>query len=299
MLEVFLNKILPVFALFALGFIMGRNKATSGDEARALNRFGLLVLQPALILTMLAGYDFTQMHWGAIGTYLLCEVVVFGLSFSLARYGFQKSIPEAALLSMTVIFVNSLLYVGTIAVLIYGEAGAAPILAIVALDTAITFAVMIIAMELLTGTDGLNRAGRRILRNPILIAIVGGVALNLAGILLPEGVLTFTRITGAAAVPVTLFALGVVLSHGSLIPDRASAGFVALKLLLFPLVVAGALALFHTGGDWTDRIIMNSAGPSGAMAFSLALMYGVRTETIAQVILWTGFLSLIPLTFLA
>jgi len=35
------------------------------------------------------------------------------------------------------------------------------------------------------------------------------------------------------------------------------------------------------------------------MAFSLALLYGVRTDAIAQVIIWTSVLSLFSLAYLA
>ena len=35
------------------------------------------------------------------------------------------------------------------------------------------------------------------------------------------------------------------------------------------------------------------------MAFALALLYGVRTDAITPVIIWTSFLSLIPLALLA
>lgn len=299
MLAGLLNHILPVFALFALGFAMGRAGGTTDAEARALNRFGMLVLQPALILTMLARYDFAAMHWNAIGTYLLCELVLFGLGYLVARRVFARSVPEAALLAMAVIFVNSLLYVGTIAILMYGEEGAAPILAVVALDATVAFGAMIVLMELTTGAEDMARAVRRIRRNPILLAILGGIALNLAHLTLPAPVLTFTRIAGAAAVPVTLFALGVILAQGRVMPDPVSGTFIALKLLAFPALVAVALAVTGSGGDWSARLIMNAAGPSGAMAFSLALLYSVRADTIAQVILWTGFLSLGPLALLA
>jgi hypothetical protein len=44
---------------------------------------------------------------------------------------------------------------------------------------------------------------------------------------------------------------------------------------------------------------LNSAGPSGAMAFALAMIHKVNTDKIAPVIVWTSMLSLISLAYLA
>ena len=49
MLHVLTHNILPVFAMLALGFLMGRTGKASVEEARAANRIAFLVFQPALI----------------------------------------------------------------------------------------------------------------------------------------------------------------------------------------------------------------------------------------------------------
>jgi hypothetical protein len=46
-------------------------------------------------------------------------------------------------------------------------------------------------------------------------------------------------------------------------------------------------------------LLFNSAGPSGAMAFALAMLYGANTKIIAPVIIWTSLLSLPLLAMLS
>ena len=46
-------------------------------------------------------------------------------------------------------------------------------------------------------------------------------------------------------------------------------------------------------------LVLAAAGPSGAMAFALALLHGVRTDQIAPVVIWTSVLSLMSLAWLA
>lgn len=60
-----------------------------------------------------------------------------------------------------------------------------------------------------------------------------------------------------------------------------------------------ALAVMSPGNDWAPLFVLNAAGPSGAMAFALALLYKVRTDAIAPVIIWTSVLSLFSLAWLA
>lgn len=299
MLQVLTHNILPVFAILALGFAMGRARAASQDEARAINRIAFLVLQPPLIFMLLTGLDLGSVRFDAVLVYAGCEVVCFLAACALARHVFDCPLPEAWLLGMSVIFVNSLLYIWPISTLIYGEAGALPVSAIVALDAVVFFAFFIVSMEFLAGHGGPGAAGRRMLRNPVLLTIVVSMALNLASVPIPAPVLTAARFAGAGAAPMTLFALGVVLSSHRIAPGPAVAGISAMKLVAFPLLVWLAFGALSPGNPWAGLFTMNAAGPAGAMSFALALLYGVPTRNIAPVIVWTSLLSLVSLAWLA
>ena len=133
MLHVLTHNILPVFAMLALGFVMGRLGTAKQEEARAVNRIAFLVLQPPLIFMLLTGLDLSAIRFDAIGIYAAVEVIAFTVAFLLARLAFRCESTEAFLLGMCVVFVNSLLYIWPISTLIYGENGAQPISATIAL----------------------------------------------------------------------------------------------------------------------------------------------------------------------
>lgn len=299
MLQVLTNNILPVFAILAIGFIMGRRKTLSSDEARTVNRVAFLVLQPPLIFSLLSRLDFGTVRLDAILIYAACEIIGFILAYSVARYLFKREHLESWLLAMAVVFVNSLLYIWPISVLIYGEAGALPITAIVALDSSISFGFFIISMELMAGDRASGAAIKRLLGNPVLFGILLAVALNALQIPVPAPVMTATKFAGAAAAPLTLLALGVILSAQAVKPSGTVVAITSLKLLIFPTLVFAALALLSPQNSWSNLFVLNAAGPSGAMAFSLALLYGVRTDAIASVVIWTSTLSLLSLAWLA
>ena len=298
MFQVLTDNILPVFALLAIGFGLGRANIVSIAEAKTLNRIAFLVLQPALLYLLLTGIDLFHIRWSAIAIYAVCEVLAFFIAFTIARRVFRIGPRESALLGMTVVFVNSLLYVWPISVLMFGETGAIPISVIVAMDAAITFSIFIIWMELTSG-GGLKPGLRRIALNPVLLTMLLALLVNLIGIPTPKPLDTGLRFAGAATAPLMLFALGVVLSSHPARPSPVILTYAGLKLFVLPAMVFAGFALWSPGNAWAGLYIMNAAGPSGAMAFSLALLYNVRTENIAPVIIWTSVLSLFSLAYLA
>ncbi|MCB1333045.1 MAG: AEC family transporter [Roseivivax sp.] len=300
MLHVLTHNILPVFSMLALGLVLGRFGKVSGDEARVLNRIAFLVLQPALIFKLMAGVDFAAFEFSALARYAGCQVVAFSAGYAVARHLFGREHLEAWLLAMAVVFVNSLLYIWPISFLIYGEAAALPITAIVAWDASASFAFFIITTDVMANPSaGVGAAVRRVVGNPVLIAIAVGIAVNLVHWPLPAPILTAANFIGAGAAPLTLFALGVILSGHALRPAPVVAAMAGMKLLLFPLLVWTALRWAPPPGNWQPLFVLNAAGPSGAMAFALAMLHGIRTDAIAPVIIWTSVLSLFSLAWLA
>ncbi|TYB88069.1 AEC family transporter [Oceaniovalibus sp. ACAM 378] len=299
MLHILTYNILPVFFMLALGFAMGRTGKATTDEARALNRIAFLVLQPALVFPLITRIDLATWNSGAMSIWVGCQIAVFAVTYGLARLVFHRAHVESWLLGMAVIFINTLFYIWQIAALLYGEGPSLPITAIVAWDSAITCAFFIVSLELMAGRGDTRVVVKRIAANPVILSILLGLAVNIAGLAVPAPILTAAQFAGAGAAPLTLFALGVILSSHAVKPTPAIIAFSALKLLAFPVLVLLAFATVSPANPWRDMFLLTAAGPSGAMAFSLAMLYNVRTDIIAPVIIWTSLLSLISLAYLA
>lgn len=300
MLHILTHDILPVFSMLALGFLLGRAGTISREEAAAVNRVAFLVLQPALIFPLIAAVDFGAFALDAMAAYALSQAVAFGLAYGLAKRVFGRAAIEAWLLAMAVVFVNSLLYIWPISVLLYGSGNNMPITALVAWDASVTFAFFIISTDLMANRGaGSAKALKRVAMNPVLVAIAAGVLANLSALEVPQPVLTAAQFAGAGAAPLTLLALGVILSGQKIAPGPVVVAISGMKLLVFPAFVWVALSQITAPDNWVSLVHLNAAGPSGAMAFALAMLYRVRTDAIAPVIIWTSLLSLISLAALA
>ncbi|MGO1117589.1 AEC family transporter [Rhodovibrionaceae bacterium A322] len=301
MLNALANPILPIFALMAIGLWFGKRGLFSEEQARTLNSFVFYIAQPSLIFLLAAQAPFADYDLGALGSYMLSQFILYA-GVALAAWKLGKTGPrEALLLGMTVVFVNHLYYVLPIVEILKGKAATAPIEGVIFIDIAVLFCGTITLMEIMT-RHPLNPLQIPLLfaKNPALIALVLGLAVNLVGLeQVPDGVLTFTAFAGKAAPPIVLFALGVVMAKVAIFrADLLTWGVIACNVILQPLLVWGLMGHFDIGSSWAAPLIVLAAGPCGAMPFVIALQYQVETDRLTRAILISTFLTLFSLAFM-
>lgn len=300
MLEVLINPILPVFAILALGFLFGRTGWMSVEDARVLNRFAMTVFVPILVFSLIARAPIKDYSAAPILGYIGAQGVVFAGGFLLARRVFRFDAAQSVLLGFCSVGANNVFFGLPIALLIYGQPAVLPLTSIITLDTIVSFAFSMAALQLITlGRAGPARILRSLARLPVLHAILAGCVVALLGVPVPPPVETFLEFNGSAAAPIALFALGVVLSRTTLQLDASVAVFSILKLVVFPAAVWVGLKVVGVAETDAELYLFASAGPTITMAFSLALLFEQRTDIIGQVVVWTSVFSLLSLAALA
>jgi len=296
------NTILPIFAVPALGFLLGFRGIFTRDSAAGINRFVFFVANPALLFSILSDAPLAAFNWGLILLYMASVAIIYPLGFLVARRVFRRGREEALLLGMACCFPNHILFVLPIATELYGAGVRPPIASIITVDSLLVFSVTLYMMDMMRSASPspLRTLGLQ-LRNPMTLSIVLGIVVNISGLSIHEGVRTYVGFAGAATAPAALFALGVILSqidwhrwHG------ATLAIVGTKLVIHPVL---AFLFFGAAGalwtDWTTPVLFVAAGPCGAMPFVIALQYGVPTDTIAKSILLSTVLSVFTLSALA
>ena len=294
-----LDPIVPVFAIMAVGFAMGRAGLLAVAEARTLNRVVMAVFLPILLFDLTSTARLDAFRLPPVLIYFAAEMTMLALGFALGRLVFRLSAAESFLLAFGAIFTNTVMYVLPLSRLIHGAEAALPVASIVTLDSTLVFALAIVTTQLLTREAHPRAAAAAIARNPIIVAIVLGLAVNLAGLPLPAPLATFVGFNGAAAPPLALFALGVVMSATTLRIDGVVATFAAVKMIALPLAVFTGLQLLAPAEPAKGLFVFVAAGPSGAMAFTLALLHQVPHERVGRLILVTSVLTLASLAVLA
>lgn len=299
-LKVAIDPILPVFAIVVVGYLMGLTGRVDGDGARLVNRIALTIFLPVLLFDLIVNAPFREFHVPAAIIYLATAAVVFVAGYLLARHAFRRDAGESVLLGFCGVFGNNVFFILPISVLLYGRGDILPVMTIIILETTIFFASAMIALQIL-GSGRLRPAGvlLTMAKTPMLQAMAAGFAVVMTGLSIPAPLRTFIEFNGAAAPPLALFALGVVMSGTRLRPDAATWAFVAVKLAVFPVAVWLALDQVIGAADGHRLLVLGAAAPTGAMAFSLALLNDIPAGTIARVIIWSSLISLITLAVLA
>lgn len=303
MLTVFLDAVLPIFAVVVLGFAFGRGGVFDGSAAAAINRFVFYAALPVLLFRLIATAPFENFEWPLIAAYASSELILYAAGFLIARFGFGRSRTESLLLGMSAGFANHAFFVLPIAQALYGEMAAVPVVGVITFDVVIFFAGMVLILEA-TSEAALGLSPLRLLklfaRNPQILAITAGVAVSVCSLTLNAGSALFASFLGDTAAPCSLFALGVMLAAHK---REASQGLpwvlVALKLGAMPILIWSLLATaFQVSPDWSGPAMLVATGPTGTLPFVLGIQYKAPVGAITTTIFLSTLGSLLTVTLI-
>lgn len=277
MATIILNALLPVFGLILVGHACGRYHILGDRAFEVLNRFVIAITLPILTFRSIAHMDPRDLAVpGMFAAVTLGALTTYAIGFTVERR-FGRSAGEANIAALCACFSNTGFIGLPIAVLALGRESIAPVAVTMLIYSSIVFTVGMIMSEV-TATHGhgmkagLKLAARSVLRNPLILLSLAGVAwskfhLPLAG---PADQLLETL--AQATAPCALTAIGI---FTALPRENASPGpigrVVALKLLGQPLITAAILWLLPPIPPLSAKVaILMAAMPSGASSFVLA-----------------------------
>jgi malonate transporter and related proteins len=299
---ILLDAVLPIFAVAALGYIAERIGLFDIAMATAINRLVFYLAIPALTFKLLASAEFERFSWPMLSGYFASELAIYVLASLIARYGFKCGGRESILLGLSACFSNHVLFVLPIALSLFGQSVTTPIVAIITLDSVLMFGGTLVLLDILTlDKPSLVDIGKKLSKNPTIVALAAGLVFGLMQIEIPKGVGTFLEFVSAAAAPCSLFSLGIALStHRASKRIALPAMIAALKVIGHPLAAMAIIVMgFGISQDVARPALMVAAGPCGAMAFVMALNYGVKIDAIAKSILYAMVASVFTVTLMA
>ena len=287
--------VLPVFLLILLGFLIRRRGWLTLGFWEPAERLCYFFLLPALLVTSLAGADFSGLPAaamaGAVAAAIFSMAALQWLFHLIQANCFQGGDgPGFTAVLQTSIRPNT--YIGlSIPFALFGEPG----LTIAALLVAVTVpSVNLLSVAALLRYGG-NYAGQRpgpnpgllraLLVNPMILSCFLGLLLNLSGLGLPPVVDETLGILARAALPLALLAVGAGLDLGAAKAAGARVGAaVVLKLAGLPLITAGFCGLLGVDGlAWTVALIF-SALPAATSSYILARQMGGAPTLVANIL---------------
>jgi len=296
-----LLKTLPFFALIGLGYWAGRVRFFTPEATSYLTKFVFYFALTAMLFRFAANLSVAEIFdprfamaylWGCFLVYALAMAVAFWRGVTLA---------EAAVEAQCSVIGNTGFLGVPMLVVLLGPAAAGPVLLVLGLDLVVFSSLITI---LIVGSrEGRMRlgvlkvVGVGIIKNPMIVSIVLGLAWGATGVPVPGPMNEFLAILGAAATPGALFAIGASLATKSAERIEVAAWLSFCKLALHPAAVAfAALVLFKVEPYAAGVMIAAAALPVAGNTYILAAHYGVAPQRVSSTILISTAVSIVTVT---
>ncbi|MCK1995062.1 AEC family transporter [Peribacillus muralis] len=295
----FLTILLPIFGIFAIGFI-GQKKI--GFDTKTISTMALYLLSPILVFRTFYNTPFNI-------DYLYLTFYTFALCFSLIAvvyiisYFHGYSTPETCGMILASSFMNNGNYGTPVVLLLFGATGlkSAIILMVIQQVVMCTVGVYYAAKGSPNG-NGFRSALRAVQRMPIVYGGLLGAVFQLLHIPLSNSVIEAVNLVADAAIPTVMIVLGMQLANIS-IKQLAKAKIswsLLIKLAISP-AIAYMLTLFLPVDEMVKQImIIMAAMPTAANTTMYALQFNTESEFVSSTTLISTTLSLatLPIIFM-
>ncbi len=264
--------VFPVFAIAALGYLYGRRKRPSMAVANQLN---MDIFLPALVFSALASKEFDLAAHSELA--LAGLVVIVGSGLLAWPVGRLLGVDVRTLVP-PMMFNNAGNMGLPLALLAFGEE---------ILPAAIVLFVLEVSLHFSLGVYILDHRTHlmRMLRMPVIVATIVGLAFSTTGLTLPAPVQTMIKMLGDISIPLLLFALGVRLTDVSFKEWRLG----VLGAVLCPLtglaMVWLVLQVLDLPPAQQGLLIVFGALPPAVLNYIVAEQYEQEPEKVASIVM--------------
>ena len=298
----------PVFGLIALGFLLARFHVLSKAAGDGLAEFVFNVATPVLLFRIMvtaepvgAGEPFAL--WGA---FYSAVAVIWIVSALATRFILARPPRDGASVAMGANFGNIVMLGIPLALDRFGAGAATPIAIIISVSAPIMWFAATLHIELVTERKEMSIGTLlkdllvSLLKNPLIMGIVAGVAWRATGIGLhpiPEKMIS---LLAQVAIPGSLVALGLGLTAFQFRGEIATVLVICvLSLVAFPaLVWLLAFHVFAMPPVWAGVAVLFAACPPGANAYLFAHRYDAATGSISAAVAFGTVASIISVTII-
>lgn len=282
-----ISLVLPIFGLIVIGWIAAVSGLISERVSDGLSEYVFAIAVPALIFGTLtkAGlsgeitWAFWFSYFGGVALSWAAGSLIGGRREGVAwrgaiLHGFASSQSNTILIGVPMILQA------------YGEAGAFPLFMLLAVHLPLMMGCATFLIEV-AGDQPWHRKLTGLilvlLRNPIFIALMAGLALREFGVSPGGPAKTLIEAIGSTASTCALIALGASLPRYRVLHDLPGAAVIsALKLGLHPLAVwVLAFHVFTMPPAYAGVAVLFAAMPAGINAYLLAVRYRTEAGVIA------------------
>ena len=302
-----LTIIAPVFGIIALGLGAARTGYLSDTAGQGIADFAFNIAIPALLFrtVLLARFDGVA-PLGILAGFFGAAAIVWVLSTLVTAFVLRRPALDAPAIAMCAVFGNTVMLGLPIGIAAFGPEALAPISVILGIHAPVFLVSATVHSAVVDGRNGepLGRAllgiGGKLVRQPIILAIMIATVWRAAGVPAPGPVLKMVDMLAMAGVPAALVALGMSLRTFVIKGDTATlSAMLVLKLLAMPAIAAGlAGPVLHLPKVSAEVVVLMAALPAGANAYLFSVKSGRAMNSASGAVALGTALSAITLAAL-
>lgn len=285
-----IGALVPVFLVILVGYGLTRFRFAEPDDWRQIERIVYYVLFPALIASSIATADLSGLPVIPFAATLILTVLLAASLLSILR---RTTGEKLGLQGPTYssVYQGSLRWNGFVALaavaVVFGDKGVAVAALAIAIMVPMLNVMSVVALTRHAGKEvpNIGNIAKNVARNPLIIACLTGIALNVSGIGLPEPFGTTASLLGRAALTLGLLAVGAGLDLKAAADNKVLVSLAcSIKLILIPIIIAVLSTLFGIEGFIRDVLILCGTVPTASSAYVLARQLGGDHTLMAAII---------------
>jgi len=279
--------ILPLVLLVVLGQLIAKTGQLSADNWIGLETLSFRVLIPALVIRSIAQSDLSLKSSGLYVLTMLIAVTAVGLLTLALRPVSRVTDPQLSTMFQATTRFNALITL-PIAAQLFGPIGLTTVTIAMAFMVPYLNVINIGLLSALhTGTFRISSVLASIAKNPIIIACAVGLAINLAGIGLPEPVMQTLEMVSRSALAIGLLCVGAGFDWRRLFHlNWQIIWSVVIKALVAPLLAMLAGQAFGLDQMQTICAMLVVATPTATNGYIVARQMGGDAELYAIILNW-------------
>lgn len=291
-----LENVGPIFLVIGLGVLLRWRGVVTPDGAAVMSRLVFRVAAPLLLLRSAALSSLAESaHGPTLIVIVAASVLIAVVVYVLARH---QPRTRTGVLAQGAFRSNTVFFGLPVVASAYGDAAVG--------RAAVVIGVMVITYNLL-GVLVLALPRRRVsarsfeiwrdsfgemARNPLVLGILGGVLISLAGWTLPVVVDRALDLVGRTGLPLALLAIGTGLDF-KLLPRewRPALAISAVKLIVYPGVIWLALMALGVEGEALRVPVVLLSSPCAVMAYVMAREMGGDAQLASSIVIASTLLA--------
>ena len=274
----------PIFTLILLGLGLRRLGFPGEGFWPAVERFTYFLLFPALLVHRLALARLGEYAVGPVATIIVVQLLAMTALVYALRPWLKVDGPAFSSVYQGAIRFNTYVGLAVALAVFHAKGGTVAALVMAIMIPLINVLCVLVLNAHAGGSATVGGVARSLIANPLILACLTGIGLNLSGIGLPGGSAAVLEILARAALPLGLLAVGAGLRLEGLRRPVVLATASVLKLLVLPALVASLCWIVQPGPLETAVLVTFAALPGASTAYILARQLGGDAPLIAAMV---------------